>query len=666
MKKSVLFCLVFISLLTLASATISLDKEPTQVYNLGDNIELLLKIIASPSINNILTINLNCGSVETEVYKEYIYLMEGEKSRDITIPLIKSFIGASNGTCSINYELGTEKGSLGSEFTISNQIDIIIQEPEQEYMPGETVTIVGTAIKKNLQGITGTIEANMSTEITSNLIYSNLIENGNFNLKISLPQNIKAGDHQIILYTYEKNSDEVIINRGILITSITVKQVPTNLEIVLDSVKIDPGETLKLKAILHDQTGENMVEKVYFSIKNPEGQVIEKIEKTTGEYLEYYINSSTLPSVWRINAYSGELSTNTAFTINEKKQIKTEILNSTVKITNTGNIVYQDILDVKIGEEIRKIELSLDIGESKIFTLTAPKGEYLVQIGEESKTVGLTGNSVDVKKFTENAFALKPFIWIFIIIILGLIAYMVFKKGYKRTFFGRRHHIGPHIKSIKLEREKNFNSSKGKLINPQMPVELSLSIHGNKQTSEIIGVHLKNYEEASSGEGGTKETFSKITHLAEEHKAIIYQNKDHIFFIFAPEKTRTFKNQETAISLARDIIKILEGHNKLFKQKIEYGIAIDSGDIILKQDVSSIKFTAITSLMTNIKRMSMISHKQIYLSEKVRNDLSSRVKVEKIANDKIHAYLLKEIISQPDHSKFIRGFMDRLERDRKS
>ncbi len=669
MKKEIAFTLIIVFFLTLASAAISLEQQPKQTYNFEDTLDLPIKIIASQEISDVLLIKLICGSIETEIYKEYISLTEGEKTRDLSIPLIASFIGNSQGTCSINYQLGTQKENLSQDFDLSSQIDILAQEVEGSFSPGDKITLSGTAIKRNGKELTGIIEANFSTNGISNMIYSNLVENGNFIIEIILPQNIKAGDHTLNLFAYEKNSDLKIINNGSLKTTINVKQIASNIEIILDDPKLDPGETLKGRIILHDQTGENMIEKAYIAIKDSKGQVIEKIEKLTDEYFEHDVNLTEAPSTWRINVYAGGLDGTSAFIINEKKAIKTEILNNTLTITNIGNVNYEEIVEINIGEEIKQIDLSLKIGESKKFTLTAPRGNYLIQIGEESKTVSLTGKSVDVKKFSEKTFALKPAIWIFIIIILGLIAYMIFRKGYKRTFFGRKHPSkGKHqkVKDTFIRRSKKVKEIKGHLINPLTPVEFSLSIHGNKQTSNIINLHLKNYSEISSGQGGVVETLKKITELIEESKGLVYQSRENLFLIFSPEKTRTFKIQELTISLAKEIVKILENHNKLFKQKIEYGLAIDEGELIIKSEKNSVKFTAITALMTNLKRMSIVSNKQIFLSEKLRNTLASKIKVDKVENDKIKAYNLKEIVSKPDHSKFITGFMERLGREDKN
>jgi len=210
-----------------------------------------------------------------------------------------------------------------------------------------------------------------------------------------------------------------------------------------------------------------------------------------------------------------------------------------------------------------------------------------------------------------------------------------------------------------------LRSARTNILNNTTNVEFSLSIHGNKQTSNVVNLSLKNYHGISSGEGGVKETLDKIGNIVEKRKGLIYQNNHNFFFIFAPEKTRTFRNQETALDIAKEIAEIMENHNKLFKNKIEYGISVDEGDVILGQEKGEVKFTAVNSLIINLKKMSSTANKQIILSEKVRNDLASRIKADRVPGDKVHAYVLREVVSKPDHSKFIRGFMERMEKDKR-
>ena len=129
MKKELMLTIILlISTISFASATISLNQQPDSVYNLGDLLEIPISIIADAPINNLLSVKMDCGVLETEIYKEYISMENGEKERDLSIPLVPEFIGNSTGECAINYQLGTETGSLTGVFSISKPYSVHLQE----------------------------------------------------------------------------------------------------------------------------------------------------------------------------------------------------------------------------------------------------------------------------------------------------------------------------------------------------------------------------------------------------------------------------------------------------------------------------------------------------------------------------------------------------------
>ena len=45
--------------------------------------------------------------------------------------------------------------------------------------------------------------------------------------------------------------------------------------------------------------------------------------------------------------------------------------------------------------------------------------------------------------------------------------------------------------------------------------------------------------------------------MAEDRKAVTYESQDHLFFILAPVKTRTFKNETNALQIAEKAIETL-------------------------------------------------------------------------------------------------------------
>ena len=59
----ILFVISFsLFLITFTSAAISLEQQPSQIYNLGDTLNIPLKIVADSPIDNLLSVKLICGT----------------------------------------------------------------------------------------------------------------------------------------------------------------------------------------------------------------------------------------------------------------------------------------------------------------------------------------------------------------------------------------------------------------------------------------------------------------------------------------------------------------------------------------------------------------------------------------------------------------------------
>ena len=300
-------------------------------------------------------------------------------------------------------------------------------------------------------------------------------------------------------------------------------------------------------------------------------------------------------------------------------------------ITNTGNVPYQETILVKIGGKSIDLDVDLDVDKSQKYVLTAPDGEYKVEIlsGEKSKAsqnVILTGKALDIRKAPGSVvrFIRHPFVWFFIIGILGFVVFMIMKKGYRRSFIGYIH--------SKRKKGKKEGGSIGETLVPlrkkskiisKNKAELSLSIKGEKQNASLVCLKIKNLKEIESKESNAEETLQKIVNFADENKAVTYGNQENLFFILAPIKTKTIKNEKTAINIAQKIKEILKNHNKMFKQKIEYGVSLNYGTIVAKQEKDSMKFMSMGTLITTAKKIASISDGEIYLGEKIKNKLGS-------------------------------------------
>jgi hypothetical protein len=660
MKKIYFGVIVTLFLISFISASIFLQEEPNEIYNLQDKIELSLQIIPEGEFSELIILTLDCPTGETEIYKEYLFLTENI-TKDLIVPLVKEFIGENKGLCQIKIKLENETTPLSNKFTISDKIEISMDKINL-IIPGQPITIQGIALRENGKNVNGSIEIKIELSDEEEIIIKEQIIDGTFLINFDLPENTKAGERIIKFYAYEQNKKSQITNEGNNTAFISIKQVPTNIEIQLEEKAITPGENLKFKIVMHDQTGEKIDSFAYIAIKNSKQEIINQIKKLTGETIEYPIEYNETPGTWIISTYSEEIINQVELEIKENKKIEIEIINNTLNIINKGNVPYNDILELKLGKEIIELSINLEVNQKEQYRLSAPEGEYVIEIGDYSKKVSLTGNTVKIKKLSNSKRTLNSTIaWIFLIIILGLATFTLFKKTHKKNFFGK---IIPSKKKKEkiIEIDKTKNTLKG-FINPKTKSEISLSISGSKQNACLGCISFKNYEEIKSGEGNVRETMHKIIELVEDKKGFMYQNKENLFFILAPAKTKTFQNEQDGIKIAEKIKSIFNDHNKIFKQKIDFGISLNYGTIVAREEHSGIKFMSMGTLLNTAKKLAKYAKKEIYIGQKIKERLGNNIKTELKNLGTISVHLFKELSKKGEHSKFIDGFVARQKKE---
>ena len=669
MKKVMFFLICSIFLVSFASAEIILNPQTKEIYNLGERINIPITVTTSEGIYDFLQVSLICNGQEQKLPKEEIDLPSNEVIKiEKSIFLIKKFINGLVGTCKIKayFESSIENYVFSNEFKVSDSINIELETVQREFNPEEEILIEGKATKENGELVNGFLELIVVTENDSeNKTYQEIVNNGFFSLSFSMPKDTKAEQYLVKLNIYEKDPLEEVTNKGFTDFNILIRQVPTSLEVVFEKQEVEPGTSLRLKAILHDQTGEKIPSIAIITIKNKDDKIFEQVEKTTDEFLEFPIIYNEASSEWTVIAVSNKMITESHFTIIEKEDVKTEIINKTLILTNTGNIPYNKTLLIKIGNKTMNLNPYLEIDEVKKYTLTAPEGDYLVEIvadGENktTKNVALTGSVINIKEASKVMVLVKyPLAWIFIIFILGFVVFMIFKKGYKKSFIG-------YITQRGKNKEKTIFpekfSGKSSIVEPKNKAELSLSLKGNKQEASIICLKIKNFDNVKKEET-IKEIFKKITDFAEENKAAIYENSEYLFFILAPATTKTFKNEKKAVEITQKIEKILTERNRVLKKKVDFGISLNHGEIIAKKEEGTLKFMSFGNLITTAKKISSISDGKIYLSEKIKERLMSDVKTEKKNIQGVNVYIVKEVKhKKEEHKKFISEFIKRLEK----
>jgi len=436
----ILVSIMFLILLTtLISAEIIISQQ-NNLYNLGDSFSVPTTIKTNNNIIGFFQMFLLCNNQLQEFYKEYVILSAGEeKNIDPTILLVESLTGGLSGICKIKATLGGEY-VLSNEFSISNLLFIELTPDKVEFAPEETITIEGIATKENGEIVDGFIEINI---VSQNISFLDTVNNGLFSVSFSMPKDTPARQYLLNSKVYEKDQEGNITNQGFIDYTIRITQVPTSLEIAYEEPYVEPGTPVRVRAILHDQTGEKIESVAIITIKNADNAIMEQVEKLTDKFLEFPIAYNEPPSKWSVFAISNGLTAESAFSIKEKEKITLELVNKTLILRNVGNVLYNKTILVKIGDESLNINAFLEVDEAKKYTLTAPDGEYNIEVitdGESrlSDSVFLTGKVINIKETSRGIIEVvrKPYIWIFIIAIFGFVAFMVARKGYKKSFIG--------------------------------------------------------------------------------------------------------------------------------------------------------------------------------------------------------------------------------------
>ncbi|VVB84115.1 Uncharacterised protein [uncultured archaeon] len=662
--KTAVFLFAFVILLSsfafaADTATITLTQPLKSTYNLGDTISPTFLVVSSTPLEGDFYASLICNNNTINFCNNGVSLgIGGQHTYECILRLSKSKLGGSQGTCVIKATVGTYYG-LSDEFKISNLLTISGVMQKSTFDSGENVPISGKVTRETGENARGFIQANIDTNsINQNISQLGAIENGNFAMNISLPSDTKAGDYILNLNAYEVDVNGFETNTGNVQYNISVRQVPTNLELTFENKELNPGSSLKVKATLHDQTGVPINSTVFITIKDSADKILEEKEVNTDEFMEYSVASDTPPAEWKVYAVSNKLTSEDTFLIKIKESIKVSIMNKTIQITNDGNVFYNKTLLVKVEDNPLNIGVSLDVGQSKKYVLTAPNGQYIVKVltndgNEVSETMSLTGNVIGIKEL--SAGSLTTFAWILVILILLAVAFIFFKKLRKKPFYGRKIFQKREPKPLPVMRENS-------IVTPVNRAEVSLSIKGNKEDVSIVGIRIRDLRDLKRG--STADTIRKIISNAENSKAVMYENNDYLLFIFAPSRTRTMKNEKSALEFAESAQKILLEHNRMFNQKLDFGISLENGALISKVEDGVFKFMGMGTLMTSVKRIASLSREEVLLSNQINDSLRVSIKAEKEVRDGVPVFILGSIKKEDEAAKkFINKFLNRQDKE---
>ena len=644
-----------IFLISNISAEIQISSSKA-LYSLGD--ELSLTIVLGVHTEDYLDVNLICSDQEQNIYHD----VPATKTSTITRKLIESYIGSLSGDCYLSAVYGEDSGR-SSNFKISNKIIVNFETDKTDYNVDEIISITGTASKEN-----GVAPESAFVEASFNGVSaSDIVKNGEFNLKLSTSQTMHAGTYPVIIKVYDKDERRNIMNSGESSHDLNLVQRPNKIDIAITNQKITPAENLSYIVGLYDFAGDMMNEEVKLTIKDNNNETVYSKNVTVNQNLIFTPEVTLAPGKATIIAEKGEIILEKTFYVSELKIIRAEISNGTLIVTNEGNVDYNEEFSIIIGNDTITKQGPILVGESKTFELSAPTGTYDINVidssgGVYSGSVALTGQAIDAKEINNhiNLFFRYPLVWAFILFIVFFAITLTYKNSSNQASYSypaeiEKKRSGKIIlkqKFMKTEgSSEELNLGPGKI----KKAEQVLVTTGHKQESVIVYFKIKNKISKLA-----EQNLVKILETASKFNGIPYRDGYSYGLIFSPVVSKSFKNEKDAVSAAIAIDSEIKDANKKFKDKIEYGIGINSGEVISKVEGVVLQFTNLGKTIPTAKKIAEISNQEVLISETVHRK-TEEVKVEKASpnNSEIMYFKINRVIDSEYHKKFIDGFLRR-------
>ncbi|PIN77325.1 hypothetical protein COV15_02340 [Candidatus Woesearchaeota archaeon CG10_big_fil_rev_8_21_14_0_10_34_12] len=645
--------LILAFLIPVVSAGISIS-QPNSVYNLRDKIDI------SVTANNgegFLSVYLICTD-QILLHKEYLEL-KTERKIDVRTLLDNSLLGENQGECLIKADFD-ELSAFTPSFEITNKINVFTSIKKTEYNPGEDIQFSGKAVLANSKNLEGYAE--VSVEDLGIILVSDA-KTGIFSFNFTIPKTAKSKTYTVSVKTYDSDK----INYGETSLSMSVKQIPTQLDIKIENQMFNPGEIVKITPIIYDQAGDVMSGQITLKIANPEKEAVKEIISSQQEK-QIKLETNSPPGEWKIKLEGLNLEKEKSFYVNEKMLASFELINGSLIVKSIGNIPYKKTIEVSIAGDKRIIEVELNLGNKKEYLLQAPTGEYDVKVSdgikEASNKMSLTGNAIGIKDAKSRISILQkyPVVWLFLVAVFATFIFVLSKNIRKGSFVLsepiEKLRGGIQVISLGSRGElKEKTSLDEKISGTANPTAV---LRGHKQTSTILSIELKNHREL-----GNFEEEAVISALSEvkKHKGSVYKSEGFITIVFSPLVTKTFNNEASAIKIAADISHSLIMHNKKSKKKIKFGIGVNSGEIIASFDkkAGKLDYTSLGKTVSESKKIAKHSEGEILISQPVYHKLMSEI----YCNKKGEYFEVIEIRERDKYNKFVKDFLNRQKEEKK-
>ena len=189
---------------------------------------------------------------------------------------------------------------------------------------------------------------------------------------------------------------------------------------------------------------------------------------------------------------------------------------------------------------------------------------------------------------------------------------------------------------------------------PSAKAEQGLVQAGNREKAVVVALKIKNKINAEA-----EKFLESMMEHAYQKKGACYKQGEFIYTIFASVMTKAVNNEMRAVHTAEKFSTELKEYNRKFKERIEWGIGINTGEIIASAMANKLQFTALGSFMIAAKKLAQFADKKIMFTKDAYQKVSNEIKADKLVVEGGEYYEIKQIVDLEKNKKFIDDFLKR-------
>ncbi len=277
----------------------------------------------------------------------------------------------------------------------------------------------------------------------------------------------------------------------------------------------------------------------------------------------------------------------------------------------------------------------------------------------------LTGKSIDIRdinSFAQGASGSVIF-YIVIILVLGLVALGTYRIAVKRNYTGKMPLMDSHWNEPRLKPVAHQSSAisfpTNSSTSSSSPNKKSLGYAAateKKEQCAVIALTVHNLHELIEDDQAS-DLLNKVANHATSAKASVREDRNTHLMIFSPIKTRNENPSLLAVKVGKEIERWLKEYNQKHALKIQFGIGIHLGEMIVESMQGASAFHAVGNTVIAAKRAAERSSQQLLLTSPVHRKVSGVVKTQQIPAESL--WTVTNIVEREDYSDFINKFMQR-------